>query len=258
MLFWSADFEEGTYYDIDDAGYPFASGGTRLVQWNGEYGSAPSIAGASVDLETEIVFSGSYASRSAFTQDTVGTCRAEVARWAPTRDYADAYYGVALYLSTGFRVPYPDGWCVVLQLLEPSEPWRRLAILELTESDEDYLHFRLTQNRGVWNELWEDTVPAPTGQWLRIVIHLNIAVNGQLELWINDILRASLSGDFSSQDVYPGPQFKSGIYAENVPAQYLLVDEMRCGDSYADARPQRSDPSPAILFGRVLERVLTH
>jgi len=95
----------------------------------------------------------------------------------------DMYYGMTVYL--------PNNWVytnsnVCIQQWAGASPW---LMMEIRGNQIEVLpHITGIQDLGT----------IPTGQWVRIVTHLNTSsVNGEFQVWVNGVQEMNLTGNFS-------------------------------------------------------------
>lgn len=228
VVYWKADFEEGTFYDITNAG----------MGWGGELQTGGN---GKISIVASPVFKGNYACRAEVTATGVQSY-AKPVRWAPMEDYTEAYYGAALYISPDFGVT-TSGWTNIMQLHEtPSGSGVYVYISPMRDSKGVmHLSLRTQQPAGTYAELWRDTNPLPVGKWFTVVFYAKLTTNGLLNCWIDG--QPVTGGPFSrnlaaTSGQYQGPAFDAGIYQSyDCPANYVICDELICASTLEAATP---------------------
>lgn len=228
-IYWKADFEEGTFYDVLDGGL-------------GGYGSVDHQpdAGSEVTIVTDS-FKGNYAAKCNVWDAGAGEMwsnRAELSRWKPHRDLEEAYYGVALKLGPNFHPP--DTWSVITQLRTMDTQTDDRLLMEVHWNTGE-LMFVYWFPDPEYNRPWQDNVPVPIGEWFTVVIYARFTENGNYKLWVNEELVLNVDGDFRFRGDRVGPNFKAGVYVHTSSTQdkYVIVDEMTSASTYELALPQR-------------------
>jgi hypothetical protein len=229
-VYWKADFEQGNFYDITNAG--IGSGGEVQTE-----------AGTStIQIIADNVFSGNYAVKATVLSQG-GLNHAKALRWEPMRNLYQAYYGAALYIPTDFNVVYPSGWANIMQVHD-SNGSNVEAYLAVVGSSSGVMHLSLRSQNPNYVELWRDPNPIPLGSWFTAVFYVNWQQNGQVCLWINNSLVVNATGDFSCKDGYPSGFFDAGIYlGANTPnplPQSITFDDMICASTLQAATPTQS------------------
>ena len=239
MVYWKADFEEGNFYDITDAGY--GSGGQTQV--DSPY--------SSIAVESNNVFQGNYACKSQVItpppsnyvsqpSGSTGIVHAKALRWNPIDSLTETYYGAALYLSPGFSTVAggANSWVNIMQIHGMSDTNALPAFLVITKSSSGTLLMNLDTKThdGTSSRIW--SAPAIVGQWFTAVFYLRSTTNGELSLWINGQKVADHTGDYTMGGASVGGFFDTGIYQSYLsPAQYVLSDDMIVASTLEAATP---------------------
>ena len=244
VVYWKADFEEGTFYDITDAG--FSWGGDTQI--DSPY--------SQISIATSPVFKGNYACKSQVItpppigyvspdSGQTGIVHAKALRWYPIYNLTEAYYGAAIYLSPGFSTVTggANSWVNIMQVHGMSG-LALPAFIIITKTSGGFLMMNLEtkSNTGASSVLWNTS--AIVGQWFTVVFHLKFATEengGILEMWLNGNKVASQTGDYTPGGAYNSGFFDTGIYQSYAcPAQYVISDEMTVASTLELATPSSS------------------
>ncbi len=206
VIYWSADFEEGTGID-----------------WTRDFGGDEVTSAGTITYVSSnpIPYKGSFSMKS-WTPTTQTVRRAKGGRRTEPYQLTEAYYGGAVYIPPGFSRQSND-WCQIMELHYPGgggNPAKgdRYADIEVLQDGSNLvIEFSHRINPSATKQLLWTSSPITTGAWYTWVVYLKIGnPNGELKFWWDNSVEASPDfsdiGDYDLETDPPGTYFNAGLY----------------------------------------------